>query len=703
MNNSLFKWRNGKRFGLFLWLTIPFMALGEVKTWTGNGGDGLWATPKNWSGGSLPGIADDVLLDNGEFPGSYQVLLPDQTITIRTLTITPSGGNIIELILPASNKETDALTVTGPGYGILLNTGAVFRNACGITSGESLHIADSIRINSGGRYIHNTRASHATSILKILSSAPGTEKGIFEFDVPRASYTLSVSNRIYGTLYLSSTTYGQAVNYTCSGSNPLSILGDLRIGNNVSLSVNLSGLNGNILVNGDYIQEGGALNLASGAGNSTFMRIKGDLVQSPGAIITATSTANPGIELNGNRLQLISAGGSLLNGISFRVNNPSGCELLLPLSLPHHLELMQGKLISSTSNLLSLTASCSILVDSSKVNGAYVDGPLRKEGLNNEPYFLFPVGKKGSLRWMELKQATGNFTVEYMDENPASIGTALGSGIDHVSKMEYWKVDADASAPTRSNMELSFVSPQSGRVTDPAFLNVSGFEGNQWTDAGHTGITGNMLYGSVVSSSVSDFSGQAFTLASTANLENPLPLMIIQFERKEKNGYIVFSWSVESPETADHFELLEAKDKEFHIIAQIPAKQNQALYSWNEDEPVPPGSQFYKLNMVDRYGNVYTSKIIAVQHSVSPELKLTWMPAFLSYGGDKLYIRSTEADRLEYRIITMNGQELKKGKIFVPEGESDFILPVQNLKSGIYQFCGLDSGGRTYVVRFAKE
>ena len=301
MNNSLFKWRNGKRFGLFLWLTIPFMALGEVKTWTGNGGDGLWATPKNWSGGSLPGIADDVLLDNGEFPGSYQVLLPDQTITIRTLTITPSGGNIIELILPASNKETDALTVTGPGYGILLNTGAVFRNACGITSGESLHIADSIRINSGGRYIHNTRASHATSILKILSSAPGTEKGIFEFDVPRASYTLSVSNRIYGTLYLSSTTYGQAVNYTCSGSNPLSILGDLRIGNNVSLSVNLSGLNGNILVNGDYIQEGGALNLASGAGNSTFMRIKGDLVQSPGAIITATSTANPGIELNGNR------------------------------------------------------------------------------------------------------------------------------------------------------------------------------------------------------------------------------------------------------------------------------------------------------------------------------------------------------------------------------------------------------------------
>ena len=703
MCNSLFNRGNGKRFGFFLWGILPFMTFGEVKTWTGNGGDRFWSTPQNWSGGSLPGIADDVLLDNGELPGSYQVLLPDHTVSIRTLTITPSGGNIIELILPSSNTETDAFTVTGPGYGILLNTGAVFRNACGITGGESMHISDSIRINNGGRYIHNTRASHATGILNLLSSAPGTEKGIFEFDVPRASYTLSVSNRTYGTLYLSSATYGHTVNYTCSGSSPLTLYGDLHIGNSVNLSVNLNGVNGNIQVNGDYIQEGGSLNLASGAGGTTFMRIRGDLQQSPGAVITATSTANPGIELNGNRLQLISAGGSILNGICFRVNNPSGCELLLPLSLPHQLELVQGSLISSQSNLLSLTASCSVRVDSSKSGGPYVDGPLRKEGLNKELYFLFPVGKEGSLRWMELKQATGNFTVEYMNENPASVGTGLGGGIDHVSKMEYWKVAADASVPARANMELSFVFPQSGRVTDPAFLNVSGFEGNQWTDAGHTGITGNIFNGSVVSSPVSDFSGQAFTLASTVNLENPLPLTIIQFEGKEKNGYAVFNWSVESPESADHFELLVEKDKDFRMMAQIQANQNQERYTWNDDEPLAPGSQFYKLNVVDRYGNVYTSKTITIPHFVSTELKLIWVTSFLSGSRDKLHVLSAEPNRLEYRIIAMNGQVVNKGKISVPEGESDFIFPEQNLEPGIYQFQGFDSGGKSYGLRFLKN
>ncbi len=60
-----------------------------------------------------------------------------------------------------------------------INAGAIFRNASGIASGESLSIADSLMIHDGGRYIHQTRASHANSILRILSSAPGTEQGVF--------------------------------------------------------------------------------------------------------------------------------------------------------------------------------------------------------------------------------------------------------------------------------------------------------------------------------------------------------------------------------------------------------------------------------------------------------------------------------------------------------------------------------------------
>ncbi len=188
--------------------------------------------------------------------------------------ISPSPGRNIELILPVSNTIISALTVTGPGYGIELNAGAIFRNASGLSAGESLSIADSMKIYDGGRYIHQTRASHANNILQILSTAPGTEQGIFDFDVPKASYTLSVSNRIYGSLELHSTARDN-VNYTCTGANPLLIRGNLRIGYNVSMSIDLSGPNGNIQIGGDFIQEGGQLNLASGTGDNTVLRIMG--------------------------------------------------------------------------------------------------------------------------------------------------------------------------------------------------------------------------------------------------------------------------------------------------------------------------------------------------------------------------------------------------------------------------------------------
>jgi len=188
---------------LFIFILLrPGYLTAETKFWAGNAGNTNWSDPQNWSGGSLPVSTDDVLFDNSDIPDSYQVTLPDVPVVVKTLLINPSTGRNIELVLPVSNKTTNAFSATGPGYGIELRAGAIFRNASGLSAGESLLIADSIMIHNGGRYIHQTRASHANNILKILSTAPGTELGIFDFDVPKASYTVSISNRIYGSLEL---------------------------------------------------------------------------------------------------------------------------------------------------------------------------------------------------------------------------------------------------------------------------------------------------------------------------------------------------------------------------------------------------------------------------------------------------------------------------------------------------------------------
>ncbi len=136
-------------FSLLIYCFIPARSLRKSKPGQVTEAIPDWINPLNWSNQVMPLSTDDVLLDNGDLPVSYQVILPDQQVILRTLQIKPSPGRNIELILPVSNILTDAFSVTGPGYGIALFAGAIFRNASGLSSGESLQIADSIIIYDG--------------------------------------------------------------------------------------------------------------------------------------------------------------------------------------------------------------------------------------------------------------------------------------------------------------------------------------------------------------------------------------------------------------------------------------------------------------------------------------------------------------------------------------------------------------------------
>jgi hypothetical protein len=690
----------------FCWLFLfklfcPAILLAETKSWTGFGGDANWTNPLNWSGGSLPQSTDDVLLDNGDLPVSYQVMLPDAGVILRSIVISPSPGRNIELILPVSNNIINGLTVTGPGYGIELKAGAIFRNASGLSAGESLSIADSMMIHDGGRYIHQTRAAHANNILRILSTAPGTEQGIFDFDVPRASYTVSVSNRTYGSLELHATAQGSMVNYTCSGANPLHVRGNLRIGSNVSMSIDLSGLNGNILVEGDFIQEGGQLNLASGTGDNTVLRIMGDLYQSSESVITETSNGIPTLELNGLRTQEIAMGGRIINQVGFRMNNAAGAILRQPLKIPWKLELNQGMITSSPTALLILDTVCIVLVDSSRLTGVFIDGPLRKLGLNQEDHFLFPVGKEGNLRWLELKKGTGNYTVEYIHQNPASIGSVVGPDLDHISKLEYWTVIADGSINDQAKIELSFASGQSGIITDPNYLNVAKFQTSEWEDAGHTAVTGNFQQGSVLSGNL-DFSAQVYTLGSKLNLENPLPLTNILLEVKDESDKPVFSWVITTDAIPDHYNLYDKTDSQSNPIARIDAVDRQFKYSWTGSGDMNSGNHLFMISMVDLTGHEYFSPLVPYNHEEN-SVRLSWVAAGFGSEQNQILIHSVNPDTWKYEIISMEGRFIKKGVLPVRKNLTRFPIGSEIISRGKYFFRATDSKGRVFVLPIEKN
>lgn len=677
------------------------MLSAEIKSWTGFGGDASWTNPLNWSGNSVPQTTDDVLLDNSLLPVAYQVTLPDSAVVLKSILISPSPGRNIELILPKSNIIINGLTVTGPGYGIELKAGAIFRNASGLSAGESLSIADSMKIEDGGRYIHQTRASHANNILRILSTAPGTEQGIFDFDVPRASYTISVSNRTYGSLELHATAQGSTVNYTCSGANPLHVRGNLRIGSTVNMSIDLSGLNGNILVEGDFIQEGGQLNLASGTGDNTVLRIMGDLYQSSGSVITETSNGIPTLELNGQRMQEIAMGGRIINQVGFRMNNATGATLRLPLKIPWKLELNQGTIVSSPSALLVLDTICNVIVDSSRLTGVYIDGPLRKLGLNQEDHFLFPVGKDGNLRWLELKKGAGNYTVEYIHQNPATIGSNIGPGLHHISKLEYWSVIADGTINDQAKIELSFASGQSGIITDPNYLNVAKFQTSEWEDAGHTAVTGNFQQGSVLSGN-SDFSARNYTLGSVLDLENPLPLTTIFLEVKEISGKPVFNWVVTTDEKPDHFNLYEKTNGQSNPITTINAVDGQFKYNWTGSRDMNTGNHFFMISMVDVTGHEYFGKLVPYNIE-DASVRLSWISAGFGSEQNQILIHSPNPDTWNYEIISMEGRFIKKGILPVGKDLTRFPIGPEIMSRGKYFFRATDSKGRLFVLPIEKN
>jgi hypothetical protein len=507
---------------LFFALLVYFPSFGQVR-WDGGAGDGQWMTAGNWTGDVLPAVTDDVILDNAFMNGNFTVSLPagNSAVHIKSITIMPGSGNNIELILPATNTAIPAFKVSGAVYGMVIGNGGIFRNSSGADDGQPVQISDTLKINNGGLYIQNSASSHA-AVAMVLSKAPGTEQGVFEFDVPAASSTISLSSRTYGKLVFSSNAMNGAVTYTATGINAIRVNSDLQTGTGVTLSLNFSDT---LFIGRDMIQQGGVINLGNSSRKMVTV-INRHLLQSSTGTISETGTALPEIVFSGNLNQQIDCKGAIKNSITLIMNNTVGATLMSPLSLPYMLKLKQGKITTTTTNILTLLPGCGIVADS-LLNNSFIDGPLRKEGLSGAAHFLFPVGKGTTMRWLALKNASGHFNVEFFKSNPQQISSTYGSGIHHISNIEYWTIHADAIPSPSAAIELSFNDPNSLGSTDLSTVRVARLNSGTWMNAGNTAVTGTAgSRGSVISNMLSGWSATSdyFSLASSVAANSPLSL-----------------------------------------------------------------------------------------------------------------------------------------------------------------------------------
>jgi hypothetical protein len=262
-----------------LWMMLILLSHAHAqKKWDGGGNGWSWDDPLNWAPDGVPLATDRVWLDNEFYAGGYSVTLPTggTSVAIRSIHVTPADA-AVTVTLPSGNTAAPGIILSDTGDALVLGRNAVFVNASGAASGITMQLQGSVRIENGGRYVHRTPRGNA-DIIDRLSRDPGTEKGIFEFDVPgTAGYTVSLTGNTFGSLHFKAGAAGGAKSYSGSGSSTLSIRGDLLIEQGAQLTTTLTA---DITIGGG-LTVSGTLNVhpvtAGTSGRTISFTGKGDL------------------------------------------------------------------------------------------------------------------------------------------------------------------------------------------------------------------------------------------------------------------------------------------------------------------------------------------------------------------------------------------------------------------------------------------
>lgn len=792
-----------KRFLLCFTLVALSVWAQSQKTWTGLAGDNLWSTAGNWNPVGTPGSTDDVILDNSNVFTSFLVELPSGNITVsvNSLVIAPASGNTITLLLPNTNTAVNGFIATGAGDAVVLNSGAIFKNSSGSLSAGSpvtVTATNTFRINNGGRYIHNTGRSATDYLISRLSTAVGTEKGVFEFDIPVAgSSAISLQNRIFGSLEFNGASLGGAIKtYSASGtSGDLVVRGDLIIHQKARFQPTLthnilvagdfvvnndgalkwspssaSVLDGRMIFNGttlqnflvvmDSIQPGTdfvgytvnagsevrmlsnwpvgtgddlivngtidcGIQTVSGAGTFTLNPAGTIRVGSPDGITASAALGNvqtttrafdiaANYEYKGTVIQNTGDGLPGLISGNLKINNTasistSGVSLSGTVQLSGNLSLVAGKLTTTVSNLLILSATAGL--SEAITDASFVNGPMDKIGNTN---FTFPVGKGTFVHPVAIENGMGEsignrYRAEYFAANPRSAGCSagtLGATIDHLSGLEYWRIDNPfgALATKRIRLWATTLSDATARER----LVVANCNGSNWVNWGNdnTSLTG--AAGPVGSTTTAVLMGNPiFTLASLdpAGINNPLPIQLITFnaqKRSSSQSYIYWELGVCCSPDAK-FEIQRSNDagRSFRTLTTQPGSDTEKKYEYLDNQ-LAGGVNYYRLKITDAGGSVTFSNTVAIYNGVEGLLLTSLRPTIVT-NTTVLTVSASRSQKMELLIIDMSGRVVQRMPQSIQAGTTTITIDGTRVPAGAYQLLGITTDGKTNPVRFVKQ
>ena len=373
----------------------------------------------------------------------------------------------------------------------------------------------------------------------------------------------------------------------------------------------LISLGGNMDVKGNFVIATGAGNKLDVTVNNYQLQIAGNWTNNNSSAATSFNEQNGKVIFDGNGAQVLTldVASNFESFHNLEINNAGiGLTINAPVSISANVNFIQGHINSTALNYLLVNNAATATGAS---NQSFVSGPVYKTG---NQAFTFPVGKNAFYAPISISAPavnTNQFTAEYFkaDPDPMYPVNSKDVSLDHISRCEYWILNRTAGTSNIS-VNLSWDTRSCG-INNPNDLRVARWDGSSWKDHGNGGTTGTTTSGTIVSSSaITAFS--PFTIASISP-SNALPIRIISFSGKCREGSIVLDWSTASENNNAFFTIEQSSDAlAWNQIGKVTGAGFSSIlnkYSFAYIQP-SGGNYYYRLRQTDFNGaNYYVSTI----------------------------------------------------------------------------------------------
>lgn len=442
----------------------------------------------------------------------------------------------------------------------------------------------------------------------------------------------------------------------------------------------------------------GAFNL----GNTARMRIGSvdgiTASAAAGPIQTTTRGFSTGVYAYEGIAAQVSGDGTPAFASGLIINNATGLTLTKNISLADSLNLTNGVITSTASEMITLEPGASVNGGS---NASHVSGPITKQTAFTVA-FSFPIGKGGVYRPASVTPADASissYTAEYFNTSGAST-SSVASPLTSVGTNEYWDIarnsGANASVSLNYDNTITTTWSNAGAPDATQEICVAHFNSGTWYDeAGTTGtsILGDVTTGTVTSQELSAFSPFTFGLKP----QGTVSVKLSSFNATLSNGNTKLVWSTNNEDNVATYSVEKSVDGRNFVTIANQSAFNQISNNYNfTDQSINAGVVYYRLRIVDKAGKVSYSSTIAVNNKNTISLSVFPNPV-----ASNLYVshkKASEGAKLE--IYSLDGRKINEYKVVRDAIQS--TINASTLSKGNYSLILID-GDTIQHTRFIKQ